>query len=402
MQVLVIHHSGDIGGGTLSCFDIIEALTENEYKVSLLLPPGHSDARVQAEKLGIRVIPNNFNAITFDYYNGGSTFPRILLKFLFASRNRKQWEKLFNTEKPDLVLLNSSVQWPMIKILNKSKIKVICFNRETLRGKRKSVINKIIAFNMQKASGVAFISCFDKKQWGLTSVLNQTVIPDMVDKKLFIEVFEQKECRKKQNLKEDKFYVLYVGGMSEFKGAKVIIEAINKIEDKRIELLFLGDLGSDLKNLNWIGKIRNRDRISFINSMNEYIQNNDLMGRIHFAGKQTNMKDWYGASDVVVFPAIKAHQARPIYEAGAFRKPIVVSDFPNYKEHLVHGVNGFVFEPGNANELAKTIERLSNDIDLYGKIKDCNYKFIRNKHSSDIVNEKIINFINKVSEQEEK
>lgn len=399
MKVMIIHHSGDIGGGTLSCFDIVRALMENGHEVKLVLPPGNNDARILADKLGFKVINSNLNPITFNYYNGGSNLLRISLKYFFVKKFGAKWKNLFEKEAPDLVMLNSSVQWPMISILNSLYIKNICFIRETMRGERNSLINRIIAARIEKSYFISFISNFDKNQWNLSSNVNQIVIPDMVDSNIFLKEFDKFALRKKYNLEESTFYVLYVGGMNEFKGASVIIEAMKYCKSENIKLLFLGDIGTEINSLNFLNRIKNRRRIEFINEMKKYIQDNDLVNSINLIGKQTNMNDWYAISDVVVFPAIQAHQARPIYESGAFNKTIIVSDFPNYKEYINHLNNGLVFEPKNPKKLADAIKTLYSNSSLRKGLAENNYRIMKNNHSSIEVNKKINTLVARVYEQ---
>lgn len=397
MKILMIHHSGILGGGTLSCFDVVNAIKEKDINVTLSLPVGKNAAKEKADEIKINTLDSAVTPIVFGYYNGGSSLYKVFLKFLFSLKHIRKWKQILLQNKPDVVILNSIVQWPMIPLLNRLEIKNVCFVRETMRGKPNKIINKIISFYLNKATGVAFLSNFDKNQWSLTGKVIQTIIPDLVDLDMFKVGINKEDTRKKLNLKNDVFYILYVGGMNELKGARTIIRAINNCKEENIKLLFLGDLGFDIANSKGFKRIKNRKRIQFINEINKYIEDNSLNSRIQFAGIQANMNYWYAACDVVVFPAEKAHQARPIYEAGVFKKPIVASNFSNYKEYLKPELSGLVFEPGDYKGLSNAINRLYQNRLLCSVLGENNYDLMDKYHNSKKINNKINDFIQNVA-----
>lgn len=397
MKILMIHHSGMLGGGTLSCFDVINSLKEQGHNVILSLPIGDNKALKKAKEMNLDILNENIVPLTFGYYNGGSNIFKLIIKYFVLLKYKKKWIKTLEYEKPDLVLLNSIVQWPMIEILNNMKIRNICFVRETMKGSLSNIINRTIASKLEKSSGIAFLSEFDKKEWSLSSKVIQKVIPDTINIDEFKKGINKEIARKKLELKDDVKYILYVGGMSRLKGARTMIRAINQCKGNNIKLLFLGELDIDLNNSCLISRIKNRSRINFIKEINRYIEENDLRKHIELVGIQTNMNYWYAACDFVVFPAEKAHQARPIYEAGVFNKPAIVSDFSNYNEYLNDQISGLVFEPGNFIDLSKAINKLIEDSELCCELGKNNNLLTYRHHNSKITNNLIGELIKDVN-----
>ncbi|KMK90184.1 glycosyltransferase family 4 protein [Rossellomorea marisflavi] len=393
-KILVIHHSNDLGGGTLSCFDVINALKETaDYNITLALPNCKGSAYNSAKKLKIRVIESP-PSLVFSYYNGSSSLLKASIKVMNRYRYLSKWRKFFEKEKPDLVILNSMVQWPLISMLKKLNIKNVCFVRETMRGNSNTPINKIIKRNLLNATGISFLSNFDKNQWNLPAILNQTVIPDSVNIQLFNNGISKENSRNNLSLKEDTFYILYVGGMSKLKGADILIKAMKNIQVEKVELLFVGDLGGNL--ISDQHRLKNYSRIKFVNKVNKYVEVNNLRTKIRFVGLQDEMNSWYAACDVVVFPTKKAHQARPIYEAGVFEKPVIVSDFPNFYEYLIPGKSGLVFKPGCYNELASNIQALHGNESLCAYLGKNNYLLTMKYHNSQDVNKKVKVFVESI------
>ena len=81
------------------------------------------------------------------------------------------------------------------------------------------------------------------------------------------------------------------------------------------------------------------------------------------------------ASDMVVFPAIRPHQARPAFEAGAMAKPIIASQFDCLKESITDRVNGLFFPPENPQALAKVIIELANSKELVATMGQKNWEY---------------------------
>ena len=393
MKYLLIHHTGQLGGGTLSFVDVIKVLLKEKDEISVVLPTGGNAAKELVENLGIKVDKYDVNPITFGYYNGGSPVYKLFIKYLLLIKYRGSWIEIIKQKKPDVVVLNSLVQWPMIPIFKSLNIKTYCFVRETMKGSKNSVVNKIIANNLEKLDGIAFLSEYDKSQWNLSASLKQEIIPDLVDIKSFSNNLLKQDAREKLGLNRKSFYVLYVGGVSKLKGIDTILKAVNSCHNKDIKLLILGDTGEGIISKKGFSSIKDIGRRKFIKEVHSYIKDNDLNSQIEFVGIQKEMNYWYAASDVVVFPVQKAHQGRPIYEAGVFSKPVIVSNFPNFKEYLVPGKNGAVFEPGNYDELSNKIIQLYKDKNLADYLGNQNYNMTLQQHNSEIINGNIESFL---------
>lgn len=397
-KILIIHHVGNIGGGTLSCFDVITALKTREFNIILALPPGENLAKNKAKEMNIEILEGAPPPVVFSYYNGSTNTLKAIIKILLNYKYKKKWEVILEKENPDLVILNSVVQWPLISVLNKNNIKTVCFVRETMKGNPNIFFNRIIKKRLSSATGVSFLSGYDLKQWNLPNSVNKIIIPDLVDIEEFKINTSKEMCRVKLSLKNDVFYILYVGGMNKLKGANLIIKAMKELAGQKIELLFLGDLGDDLIKSRGFSKVKNYSRIKFINKINDFISKNNMKNSVKFIGLQEDMKYWYAACDLVVFPAEKAHQARPIYEAGVFKKTVVVPNFPNFNEYLKPGVSGLVYEPGNYKELANIIKRLYSDQKLCSHLGNNNYELTNELHDAKKINIKVKKYIQSLFE----
>lgn len=382
-----------IGGGTLSCFDVIEALNKANFNVKLVLPKGESQAKQLALRKQIEVLDENLEILTFSYYNGGNGVLKSVIKLLLKFKYIIGWIKLLKKENPDVVILNSIVQWPMIILLKFLGIKNICFIRETMKGSSGSAVNRAIKIWLKLSNGISYLSQYGKHQWKLKCGINQVVIPDKISEDVLQLEISKKKARDILKLEENKFYVLFLGGLSKLKGTHVIIDAISKMENENIELIILGDLSEKLRKSGVFCSLKYLKQIFYLKEMSKKIEKNT---KIKMVGLQSSTNDWYAACDLVVFPAEKAHQARPLYEAGAFKKPIIISDFPNYREYVSKGINGLTFIPNDSEDLSRKIQLLMDNKFQCENMGKKNYDFTLKYHNSKTIDILISDFVSKI------
>ena len=75
----------------------------------------------------------------------------------------------------------------------------------------------------------------------------------------------------------------------------------------------------------------------------------------------TEMPTLLAASDVVVFPSITPHFARPVIEGAAMGVPAVGSDLPGVRELIDDGRTGILVKAGSAKALADALLTILRD-----------------------------------------
>lgn len=317
MKILIFHHCDSWGGAGVSLIDLCVML-KNQNSITVCVPHIKSDVVEELRKLtDINIISIEENMGMISAYNGG---PKNLSRTFFKNyfqifKNKKKIESILNDTKYDVVLLNSiTLSW-ISKIAKNNKLASVCFVRET------AVINvgfKISCMNLQKyCSGVIFISEFDKESIPLRGV-HTTVIRDCFD-------FDDLVDRKKSN---NSFQIAFLGGDDPLKGYSILLGAMKLLENYPIKLVVAGNVRSDLQ-----------------------VQS----GNISYVGKVSDVSNILSESDVLVFPSVKGHQGRPIFEAGAYEVPVIVSDFPQTANEVINYSNGLTFIPNDASDLANKI-----------------------------------------------
>ena len=145
--------------------------------------------------------------------------------------------------------------------------------------------------------------------------------------------------------------LLFFGFIRPYKGLDVLIAAFRSIaqECPDISLLIVGQSfyrhedEADTKGRFLQGLPKDDPLRSRIVWIDRYVPNEEV-GR------------YFAAADVFVAPYLSVTQSGPLNIAYAFDKPIIASDLPAFRECVAVGESGYMFEAGNADDLAKKIK----------------------------------------------
>ena len=76
---------------------------------------------------------------------------------------------------------------------------------------------------------------------------------------------------------------------------------------------------------------------------------------IEAVGSQRDVRPWLAASDALVFPSYREGFPNVVIEAGALDLPSIVTDINGSREIIVHGQNGIIVPPRNAQALLQAM-----------------------------------------------
>ena len=134
------------------------------------------------------------------------------------------------------------------------------------------------------------------------------------------------------------------------KGQKTLVEAMHRIDYKRITAVLSGLV----KN--------HRYHQELISMVSQY----GLEHRIRFAGylEGQEMADAYSQSSICVIPSLHEPYGMVVQEAMLHGLVIIASDIGGLTEQINDGVDGLLVPPGDPDALAGAIQRAVNDSDL--------------------------------------
>lgn len=395
MNILIIHHFGGLGGGTNSCIDLAKIFKILGHNVTVAVHQPSLQLVQLCEKEKIQIIDNGLGIIQWNYHSASHSKIRTLIKFLMSIKSVKKWKLFFGKNDADLVVLNSSVQAPLLPIIKLCNKKSICFIRETCYGNSGSLYNTILKKFLSLANAIIFLSKYDMYRWGIRDTKKQFIIPDVIDEKRFqINLHDISIIKKKFSISKETV-ILYLGGLSYPKGALDLLKACQQLDEKqKFKLVILGDLYEEFDKFNIIKRFIYKKHIDYrckcieiVNAINKKSKNTVIL-----YGLTSDVPSWYSICNYVVFPVKQVHQARPAYEAGLFSKPIVLPNYENFKEYVNDGVNGLLYERDDITSLTRVMSNLNTDSKLQYSLGEANYLEMKEKHSF-LVAEELLGFV---------
>ncbi len=133
-------------------------------------------------------------------------------------------------------------------------------------------------------------------------------------------------------------YYLYIGRLSQEKGLRTMIDAFTGL-DVKLKIAGTGPLDD------------------FVRAASERYGNIELLGYID---KRAVGEALSRAKAVVVPSEWFENCPMSVIEAFAYGKPVLASNIGGLSEMVEHGVNGLIFEPGDANGLRNTVDVLEH------------------------------------------
>ena len=156
---------------------------------------------------------------------------------------------------------------------------------------------------------------------------------------------------------DDVFRIVYVGMITIRKGIHKLIEVWKKLNLKKSELILVGRFYPKEK--------------SFFNNIFF-----DCPNLIRINGTSCP-EEYYRKSSIFVIPSVEDGFGSVVLEAMASGLPVIVSDRVGAKECVVNGVNGFIYDYDNLEELADKILYFYNNRDFLQKFGDSARKHIQ-------------------------
>lgn len=383
IRILYLHHGGGLGGAPLSLLYLLKQLDRSRYEpIVLTLKPGPVVDLYRSLGVETHVAPDiaDFSHTELEWYGGADLWrlpiqtARFWPSVIAARRRLRQF-------KPDLVHLNSSTLAAPARAAWREGIPVVWHIREPIAngyfGLRREWLKRHIAHD---AARVIAISEYDASR--LRPSPNVRVIHNFVDFGVFDRALSPGEARRKLNLTPAQNVVTMLGGVFYPKGTLVFVKALPLVRKAAPNTIFLvvgpppavGDSSRLKSAMKFILRADAYDR-RVMAAASEAISG----GHIRFTGIRSDIPQVLAAADVLTFPSVVPHFARPIIEAGAMAKPVVASRLGGPLELVQDGVTGLLVPPSDPAALAGAIISLLRDPSKASAMGEAGYAQAREK-----------------------
>ena len=149
---------------------------------------------------------------------------------------------------------------------------------------------------------------------------------------------------------EGNFKILFIGSITDRKKPHLIIEALPKLHDDKVELHLVGPTPNH----------------KYLDELREKIISNKLEDRVYIHGTKSRdeVKEFYSESNLMILPSVSEGLARVIFESQVTACPVLVTDAPGMQDIVIDGQTGYVFE---SNDLRTMIEKIDYIIKNYSE-----------------------------------
>lgn len=203
---------------------------------------------------------------------------------------------------------------------------------------KKFVYPRLVRFTLSQADGIKTL--FPRQLDGFRGSLRTAVVEsffDYVDLEPFRNLGEEKE-------------ILFVGFPYRLKGVDLLIEAFKRVSPRHP--------GWKLKILGWFPDSREMDRA--MGGHPAIFHHPPVFSR--------EIPEHIGRCGIFVLPSRTEAMGRVLLEAMAAGKPRIGSDIQGIPTVIEDGVDGLLFHPGDADDLASKLDRLMGDAALREKL----------------------------------
>lgn len=169
---------------------------------------------------------------------------------------------------------------------------------------------------------------------------------------------QQTDIREELDLNEDDFIVLSVGELNRNKNQKVIIQALEKLNDSKIHYLLCGK-GNQLENLQKLAK------------------NLKVEEKVHFLGYRKDVVNICSQSNLYVMPSKREGLPVATLEAMYCGLPVVTSNIRGLVDVVQNGKSGYLCNPKDVQMFSEMILNIKKDNESRMKMSTYNQSAVQ-------------------------
>lgn len=300
-----------------------------------------------------------------------------ILKIIKYIKRFKKFNKFLKESKPDIIVsfMPEASFFSMLAFNNRKITKIISVRNDPRREFKNAIYKIMMKLTYKKANGFVFQTEDAKKYFEKEIQDKSVVIPNPINEKI---------AEIDWNEKGDKYLIVSVGRLENQKNHKLLIQAFKKvlkdIPKAKLKIYGEGSLRAELK---------------------KYIEELGIIGKVELPGRVEKVEEQIKNAGCFVLSSNYEGMPNALMEAMAEGMPVVSTDCPcgGPKYLIKNNVNGILVDVGNADQMAKAIEKIILNDEFAKKIGK-NAKEIVDRLNPKKINEEWYNFINKVHKGE--
>ncbi|KAB2891945.1 MAG: glycosyltransferase family 4 protein [Desulfobulbaceae bacterium] len=410
-MILYVHHGAVLGGAPTSLRNLVHGVSKEADFICCIccIWPEMKEYFSNLENVEVGSYPKIglFSGRVLIGWSRGLSLNRFInfWKEILSSPYYIYKEYIFIKRKsPEIVHLNSSILWTSAIAARLCKIPVVWHIREASDDTSYNYIRKAYTWFIRKtAHAVICIGPQEYSKMGGERSSKVVKIYNSLAESFFIDqTYDKSVLRRSLDFPDQAFIYLSLGGLSFRKGTYQFIDALKFLpesiiavllgENRGIKPLAQSRLTSCQFRLEDFLVKKNLKRYfswNYQNRVASLLMNTDKK-RLNIAGVVDDVQPYIKACDVLIFAGTTPHSARPVYEAWALKKPVIVFDSEVMRQDIDDGLDGIIVKDHTAEALAEAIIQLKEDPELARKMGEAGYMKARERFSMKSNNTKII------------
>jgi glycosyltransferase involved in cell wall biosynthesis len=180
--------------------------------------------------------------------------------------------------------------------------------------------------------------------------------PNRIDGIMTFGISDEFSIGTVSNAKHEKTIFAVIGGICERKGQLLLVKSLEYLSQSDREQIEFWLIGACVHGIYY-------EEVKTISEKNPEIKILGVMDR-------NRLREASAAIDVILCPSLEETMSIAVVEGMMNRKVCVATDKTGISEYITDGVNGFVCEAGNAEALARVIERILHNKDKMESVKE--------------------------------
>jgi glycosyltransferase involved in cell wall biosynthesis len=376
MKILYFQHVGLLGGSGRSLYELIRAL-KAEIDVNFIVACPTGKLQNLFSELGCEIFStkglSNFDNNRYSYYVG-LRWLILIREFFLLFPTVILFLKLKKTHRDVNIVHINEITMPIVGLLSKlfyPNALIICHARAIQRKKR-NLVSKILG-RINNWS-YDYVICIDENvASSFPYKINKIIIHNGLPL--------PKEIRPKLK-KSTIFRVGMVGSLNKSKGSMALLGAANLLKERnlntQLNFLIFGAVPRTKNKFfsNLLSLMRLKEDLYF--EALEFLKVNNLTNCVKLLTYEENLDAIYDKIDLVCFPSLLDAPGRPIFEAGVYGKPAIVSISEPRYDTFLPGKVGLIVKPNDEYALANAIERYVKNPKKYFEHSKCCIQFYQN------------------------